>query len=427
MPKDSVRILLMEDDAGMARLCRKALEKAGYAVDHASDGEEGLAMCKSDLYDVVLMDHAMPVHDGLEVIRRLASQHLLPPTVMVTGAGNERVAVEAMKLGAYDYVVKDPEAGYLNLLPAIVERALRRRSTEERARLAAIVFENAGEGIMVTDPEGEIVSVNSAFTAITGYTAEEVTGKNPRLLQSGRHDAKFYAVMWDALAKTGRWRGEIWNRRKNGEAYPAWLTINVVKDPRGRVGNYAGIFSDITVRKQAEERLRYLATHDALTGLPNREMFQDRINRSLALSRREKKGVAVMMLDLDGFKPVNDALGHATGDYVLQDVASRISDCLRDADTAARLGGDEFAILLPNIPDREAAFPVARRILEAISEPFVFDGRKWTITASIGISFFPEHSEDPESLLKNADTAMYRAKERRNCYSIFHPDGAGHS
>jgi len=233
--------------------------------------------------------------------------------------------------------------------------------------------------------------------------------------------------MWDSLATTGRWRGEIWNRRKNGEAYPAWLTIKAVRDERGRLANYAGIFSDITVRKQAEERLRYLATHDPLTGLPNREMFQDRLNRVVALARRERKTAAVMMLDMDRFKPINDSLGHAIGDLVLQNVADRLTSCLRDSDTAARIGGDEFAILLPNISSREGAVPVAQRIIEALSSPFVIGGLECRTTASIGISLFPAHGEIPERLLKNADAAMYRAKERRNCYAIFHPDGAADS
>lgn len=423
MSKEPVRILLMEDDAGAARLCRRALERAGYVVDHASDGQQGLAMYDAGSYDVLTLDHAMPVYDGLEVIRRLASRGFLPPIVMVTGAGDERTAVEAMKLGVYDYVVKDVDGGYLDLLPAVIERALQRRRVEERVRLAAKVFESAAEGIMVTDAQGQIVSVNPAFTSITGHTAEEVIGKNPRLLQSGRHDKQFYKAMWATLVETGRWHGEIWDRRKNGAAYPAWLTISAVKDERGRTSHYASTFTDITVHKEAEERLGYLATHDPLTGLANRALFRDRLTQAVAFARREKRTAAVMLLDLDRFKPINDTLGHATGDVVLQEVAKRLRGCLRDSDSAARLGGDEFAVLLSTVSGSQGAVVVAQRMLQAIAQPFIFGARECAVTASIGISLYPTHAENAEALLSNADSAMYRAKKRRNCYELSHPDG----
>jgi diguanylate cyclase (GGDEF)-like protein/PAS domain S-box-containing protein len=409
----------MEDDAGLAHLCRKALERAGYAVDLATDGEQGLAMYDSALHDVVAMDHVMPVYDGLEVIRRLSARGPLPPIVMVTGAGNERVAVEAMKLGAYDYLVKDVDGYYLQLLPAVIEQALRRRSEDERMRLAATILANTSEGILVADAQGQITSVNPAFTAITGYTPEEVVGKDARLFQSDLHDAKFYREMWAALTETGGWRGEIWNRRKNGEAYPAWLTLSAVKDERGlTTHHYAGIFMDITAQKQAEEYLRHRATHDPLTNLPNRELFRDRLSQVLSLSHREKRMAAVMLLDLDHFKPINDSLGHAIGDRVLQGVARRLLGCLRDCDTAARLGGDEFAVLLPEITNAEAVAPIAQRLLGALTKPFVFGGRECSISASIGISLYPAHGVTADALLSSADSAMYCAKERRNCYTL---------
>jgi len=422
MTKEPVRILLMEDDAGSARLCRRALERAGYVVDHACDGQQGLALYDAGAYDVLTLDHAMPVYDGLEVIRRLASRGFLPPIVMVTGAGDERTAVEAMKLGAYDYVVKDADGGYLDLLPPAIERALQRHRVEERVRLAAQVFESAAEGIMVADAQGQIVSVNPAFTSITGYTAEEVVGKNPRVLQSGRHDKDFYKAMWATLVKTGRWHGEIWDRRKNGAAYPAWVTINAVKDERGRTSHYASTFTDITVHKQTEERLGFLATHDPLTGLANRALFGDRLTQAVAFARREKRTAAVMLLDLDRFKPVNDTLGHPIGDLVLQEVAKRLLGCVRDCDTAARLGGDEFGVLLSTLSCSHDAVLVAQRVLQAIAQPFIFGARECAVTASIGVSLYPAHGEKAEALLANADSAMYRAKKRRNCYELSRPN-----
>jgi diguanylate cyclase (GGDEF)-like protein/PAS domain S-box-containing protein len=418
MRKGLVHILLMEDDAGLARLCLTRLKRAGYAVDYASDGEEGLAKYDAGAYDVVLLDHVMPVYDGLEVIRRLASRGPLPPLVMVTGAGDEQIAVEAMRLGAHDYLVKDAEGGYLDLLPTVIERALRQQSVEEHMRLAAKVFESVAEGILITDPQARIISVNEAFTRITGYTAEEVVGKNPRVLQSGRHGAEFYKGMWDSLIETGQWRGDLWNRRKGGDAFPVWLTISAVKDTRGAVANYVGVFTDIASRKQAEERLHFLATHDPLTGLPNRDLFQDRLMQAIALSRRSNRLIALLVLDLDHLKQVNDSMGHLAGDLLLKSVAESLMGCVRECDTVARLGGDEFVILLPEIQDSQQAASVAERVLEVLSKPFILGGSECIATASIGISLCPAHGENPETLLQNADAAMYRAKERRNCYEF---------
>lgn len=418
MPETPVRILLMEDDAGQARLFRKRMERAGCVVDHAPDGEKGLEMFDQGAYDLVVLDHAMPVYDGLEVLRRLASRGPLPPIVMVTGCGNERVAVEAMKLGALDYIVKDVDGGYLDLLPVVTERALHQHRLEAQMRLAAKVFESAGEGILVTDPQTRIISVNEAFTTITGYEPEEIIGKTPLLLQARPQDTEFHKEIWPSLRETGKWQGEIWNRRKNGEAFPAWLTLRAVEDEQGRTTNYVGMLTDITFRKQVEERLRYLATHDPLTGLPNRDLFQDRLLQALAHARRSQGSLAVLLFDLDHFKMINDTMGHATGDLILKGVAERLLGCIRECDTGARLGGDEFIVLLSDLSDPRDATVIAERILDEVAKPFVVDGRGCPnlVTASIGISLYPEHGEDPEALIRKADTAMYVAKEQRNCY-----------
>lgn len=421
--KTPLRILLMEDDLGLAKLCRTKLERSGYVLDHAPDGEQGLAMYEAGDYDVVLLDHAMPVHDGLEVIRRLASQGPLPPIVMVTGSGSEQVAVEALGLGALDYVVKDTDCGYLDLLPTVIERALRQHRAEEYTRLAAKVFENVSEGILITDQQGQIVSINEAFTEITGYHVEEVLGKKPSLLQSGQQDAEFYQEMWRSLAETGRWEGELWDRRKSGAAFPVWLTVSAVKYAFGSVANYVGVLTDITYRKQTEERLRYLATHDALSGLANRALFQDSLTRSIAQARRDQHTLAIMLLDLDHFKAVNDDLGHATGDMLLKSVAERLTGCVRDCDVVARLGGDEFIILLTAPTDAQGAADIARRILSALSKPIPVGVAELPVGASIGISLYPKHGEDPDTLLKNADSAMYRAKECRGRYEFWSPVG----
>jgi diguanylate cyclase (GGDEF)-like protein/PAS domain S-box-containing protein len=412
------QVLLMEDDAGLAHLCQARLKQNGHAVDHALDGEQGLAMYDAGAYDIVLLDHSMPVYDGLEVIRRLASRGRLPPVVMVTGTGDEQTAVEAMRLGARDYVVKDTEGGYLDLLPTVIARVLRHQRAEEYTQLAARVFESVSEGILITDGQGRIVSVNGAFTRITGYSAEEAVGSTPRLLRSGQQEADFYQEMWRSLAETSRWEGELWDRRRNGEAFPVWLTISAVRHAAGAVANYVGVLTDVTHRKQAEERLRHLATHDPLTGLANRALFEDALARALSVARRSRQALAIMLLDLDHFKAVNDALGHAAGDRLLRAVAERLTGSVRDCDVVARLGGDEFVILLAGVTDAQDAAGTGQRVLRALSTPLLIGGEEVAVGASIGISLYPADGEDPEGLLRSADSAMYRAKEGRGRYEF---------
>lgn len=421
MPKEPVHILLMQDYPADAELFRRKMERANLVVDHAPNDEQGLAMYRSGDYDLLVLDQAMPGLGGLEVLRHLASQGPLPPIVMVTSCGNEEVAVEALKMGALDYVVKDVEGIYLDLLPMVIERALHQHHLEAQMRLAAKVFENAGEGILVTDRQGKIITVNQAFTDITGYAAAEIIGQTLERLLAGPADFGGLWGIWASLRKTGEWQGEIWNRRKNGEAFPAWLTLRGVDDQQGRIANYVGMFTDITFRKQAEDRLRYLATHDPLTGLANRYLFQDHLHQALTQARRSKRSLAVMLLDLDRFKIINDTLGHAKGDLVLKGEAQLLKSVIRESDTAARLGGDEFIVLLTELTDLEDAVRIAGKILEAMARPYVFNGREYAVTASVGISLFPLHGEDPEVLIKNADTAMYRAKERGNCWVLYTP------
>lgn len=281
----------------------------------------------------------------------------------------------------------------------------------QHLRLATKVFESTLEGIMVTNARRVIESVNPAFTQITGYKAHEVIGKTPAILSSGRHDAAFYQKMGDELAANGYWQGEIWNRRRNGEIYPEWLTISSVKDDGGRIANYVGVFSDITKRKAAEEQMQFLAYHDGLTSLPNRELFLDRLHHAIAHAHRHRDMVAVMFLDLDNFKPVNDTLGHHIGDQLLQVVAQRLVACVREADTVARLGGDEFTVILESIADADDVAHIARKINAALAEPLRIDDHEIRTSASIGISLYPTHERQAAELIKCADTAMYVAKK----------------
>ncbi len=287
-------------------------------------------------------------------------------------------------------------------------------------RLAATVFDISGNGIMITDRDNHVLAVNSAFTAITGYSPEEIVGKNPRLLSSGRHDPSFYATLWHTLKTVGMWQGEIWNRNKNGAAFVEWLTINAVKDKRGEITHHIAIFSDITERKVQAERLEYLATHDALTDLPNRAMFNQLLSKALADARRTQSLVAVLFLDLDKFKQVNDTLGHAVGDLLLQTVAKSLRGTLRAGDIVARQGGDEFTMALSPLASTQDANQLADKILRSLEQTCILQGQTVQVTISIGVALFPQDGIDSETLLKNADAALYRAKQAgRNNVQFF--------
>ncbi len=302
----------------------------------------------------------------------------------------------------------------------MVEDISQRVEAEESQRLAAKVFDSSVEGILITDAHSRIVTVNHAFTAITGYGIEEAVGKTPAMLRSGKHSEDFYRQMWASLKEAGQWCGEIWNRRKSGETYLEWLTISAVKNDKGETTNYVAVFSDITSRKLAEERLNYLANYDALTGLPNRILYMERLALALAHAHRNRKMAAVMFFDLDRFKIVNDTLGHTAGDELLQEVAKRVAACLREDDTVARLGGDEFTVILEGIGNERDVAPVAQKIIDALARPISLGEQEMFITASIGISVYPNDGLDAQTLVKNADAAMYRAKDLgKNNYQFF--------
>ncbi len=296
------------------------------------------------------------------------------------------------------------------------------KHNEAQLKLSAKVFEQGNEGIIITDHEKNIIMVNRAFTEISGYTAEEVMGKNPRILSSGHQDTAFYRDMWDTIETTGRWQGELWNRRKDGGMYPELLSITRVIDENTGKPQYIGIFTDITQSKMAEDRIRWLAHYDALTGLANRELLHLRASQALSSCTRHSMPLALMFLDLDRFKNINDSLGHQVGDELIKDVGSKLKACLRDEDTIARLGGDEFVVVLANA-DAKAATQVAEKILNVTSQPIKIADYELNITASIGIAIFPDDSTDLTELMQKADTAMYRTKQNgRNGFSFFTPD-----
>ena len=284
-------------------------------------------------------------------------------------------------------------------------------STETRLRLLAKVVERLREGVIITDLAGSIVEVNPRFCEITGYAREEVVGSNPRLLKSARHDEAFYEAMWSTLASTGQWQGEIWNRRKNTEAYPERLSISVVCDNTGAPDHYIGVFTDISEFKAQQARLEHLAHYDALTHLPNRTLLADRMKLALAHSRRTGSALAVCYLDMDHFKPINESFGHDTGNRVLEQISERLTHILRDGDTAARMGGDEFVLLLAGLSDASECSRILERILDAVAQPILIGNQQHQLSASIGATLFPQDNADADTLLRHADQALYAAKE----------------
>jgi diguanylate cyclase (GGDEF)-like protein/PAS domain S-box-containing protein len=307
----------------------------------------------------------------------------------------------------------DLPTGPLRLL--IARDITERLADELRQRLHSSVFEISPEAILVTDADQRIVAVNPAFTDITGYQPAEVIGERPKILSSGRHDRRFYEVLWHELAAKGRWQGEIWNRRKDGEVYPQWQTITVIRDGDGQPLHYVAIFADISERKAAEARISHLAYHDPLTGLPNRLLLRDRLTQALHAAERSGSRVGVLVLDLDHFKEINDGLGHAAGDALLQQVALRLTASVRQSDTVSRVGGDEFVIVLSGLEHEDDALLVTRKILESMKRPFELGGASVIVTPSIGVSFYPTDANTMEALLENADGAMYQSKiEGRN-------------
>jgi len=309
----------------------------------------------------------------------------------------------------------------LHLFAGMLVNIAERRQTEEQLRLAASVFTHAREGILITDAAGSILKVNDAFTHITGYPRDEVLGKNPSILKSGIQKQGFYAAMWHDLVRKGHWYGEIWDRRKNGELYAELLNISAVRDARGNTRYYVAIFTDITQQKEHQRQLERIAHYDALTGLPNRVLLADRLRQVMAQTERRGGQLAVVYLDLDGFKAVNDTYGHHIGDKLLVALATRLRETLREGDTIARLGGDEFVVVLVDLADSEESFHLLVRLLDAAAHPVQVGGRMLQVTASLGVTFYPQtETVDADQLLRQADQAMYQAKlGGKNRYQIF--------
>lgn len=326
-----------------------------------------------------------------------------------------RTRIMAWSIGLF----QDP-VGDETLAACLGEDVTEKKEKEERLLIASKVYENSIEGIIVTDTNSSIQYVNPAFTHITGYSGSEAIGRNASFLKSHYHSQEFYSGMWESITSTGSWQGEIWNRKKNGELYPQWMSINSIRDDSHRVVMYSAVFNDMTEQKRSSEKLEYQYTHDLLTGLPNRNLFLDRLDMAINHAKRKESMFAVMFLDLDNFKSVNDSMGHMIGDRILLHVSDILKTIIRDEDTLARQSGDEFIILVDEIESPDVSIQVARRILAGLTEPVEIDGMSFFLSASIGITLYPVDGQEKESLMKNADLAMFQAKEHgRGQYRLY--------
>lgn len=446
------KILIVDDRPENLIALENVLEGIEVELIRALDGNAALKQALHHDFSLAILDVQMPEMDGYELaeILRKDRRACKIPIIFLSAVYSDYSHVfKGYKSGAVDFLTKPYEPDILREKVKVflgldknrrhLERLAESRNAEleelnerleaeleekkkadEQSKLSAQVFENVAESIIVCDPEGTIIYVNKACTSITGYSPEELLGKTPSVLRSNHHDKAFYAQMWGSLINTGQWQGEVWNRRKNGEVYPQWLNISSIKDDTGEVSHYVGLGRDITDLKLAENKILHQAYHDPLTGLPNRLLFEDRLSQAVSRTGRSDSKLAVMFLDLDHFKNLNDSLGHQTGDLFLKDVADQFVKCLRQDDTISRLGGDEFTVILEGINTRNDAATVAQKLIDIFSSPFEIGGNEIYLGVSIGISLFPADSEDVETLIKYADLAMYHAKARdRNNYQFF--------
>ncbi|MYM67806.1 EAL domain-containing protein [Pseudoduganella sp. FT55W] len=444
-------VLIVEDTPASLKLLSDLLTEAGYYVRQAPNGELALWTAQSRPPELILLDIRMPGIDGFEVCRRLKETPELSqvPVIFLSAQHDTDDKVRGFELGAVDFIAKPFQAeeilartdAHVKLGRAqkalASERALleervaertaelakevdQRRANEEFMRLSSQVFEATQDAIVVTDRDGRIVATNPAFTQISGYTAEEVRGQNAGLLYAGEQDTSSFSAMVQSVVTTGHWSGEILARRKNGDTYPGLLSASVVRDEQGHVINHVAVFMDITERKAEQHLIDFLSNHDALTGLPNRMLARQRFGQTLSAARREGRCVAVMCLDLDRFKSINDSYGHDMGDKALQVVSKYLSETVRESDTVTRQGGDEFQIIVADDAQLTETIALAQKILAGLRKELVIDGQQITVTSSIGIAVSLTDGESFDELVRNADTALFRAKEiGRDNYAFF--------
>lgn len=448
-------ILVVDDNPGKRLALVSVLESLNQNCVTAASGVDALRCLLEQEFAVILLDVQMPDMDGFETARLIRSRQRSErtPIIFITAyVRGEMDMLEGYSLGAVDFIftpivpeilrakvsvfvelsqqiqaIKQHEEHLERLVQsrtaALTAEIAERKQAEVSIRKLSSAMEKVADSIFITDADGVIEYVNSAFVIVTGYEREEAIGQSPRIMKSGSHDEKFYAQIWEALLRGEVYRNVIVNRRKDGRLYHEAVTITPLTDTQGKVTHFISSGKDMSESIQAQERLHHLAHHDALTGLPNRVLFVERLKHALQRANHRKRAVAVMFLDMDRFKMVNDTLGHEAGDRLLQAMAARLLACVREGDTIARFGGDEFAGLLNDVASPEDVAPIVGKFLEALAPPFVIDGHELFVGGSIGVSLYPDDGTDPQTLMKNADTAMYSAKQRGGNSSEFYYAG----
>ncbi|WP_018947598.1 diguanylate cyclase [Thioalkalivibrio sp. AKL17] len=411
------RLLLIEDNPADAELVEDLLDdcaERGYVVERAGRLREALGLLEERPFDIALLDLGLPDSQGLDTLRLLVESAGGIPVVVMTGHQDRGTGTGAIRLGAQDFLPKE------ELHPALLARALHyameRYRSQREVRLMATAFDSA-QAIVVTDPQGRILRANHAFTRITGYAEDEVLGKNPRVLQSGRQDLEFYHRLWTELLENDHWEGEIWNRRRDGSVYPQWESISAVRNEAGQLEYFVAVFHDISEQKRLEAELEHEATTDRLTGLYNRQRFDAELDRALARTERYASEAGAILFDIDHFKRLNDTHGHDIGDRVLVELSRRVAHSLRRADFLARWGGEEFVVLLPETDAEGARYMAERLRREIAATPFEDAG---PVTISLGVTSL-HRDDDPDTLLKRLDNALYDAKHAgRNCTAYHH-------
>ena len=410
-------LLLVDDEQNIQSALRRALKRDGYTIHCAGSGADALAVLASHKIHVILSDQRMPGMSGSELFGEVSQRFPETIRIVLSGYADFSAVSDAINQGAIYKFLTKPWSD--SLLRGHVLEAFQRYELSWHNRQLTGIFNSTMEGIMITDKNGIIQAVNPAFSAITGYSKNEAVGLTPRFLRSDKEPAERYQAMWHSLNTQGVWQGELWNQRKNGEAYPQWMTISSLPNGGGQE-QYVALFIDISEQKRREACIEHQAYHDALTSLPNRRLFHDRLEQALVQAERNACSLAVLFVDLDRFKLINDTLGHNIGDQLLQAVATRLSDTIRREDTVARLGGDEFTVLLPRVEKRQDVERAAQKIIAAFQQPFTIAEQSLHISLSMGIALFPGDGETPERLMKNADSAMYRTKSNgRNGYHFY--------
>lgn len=424
-PENKPRLLLVDDQAANLHALA-AILKTDYAIQVATDGETALQLALgAEAPQLILLDIIMPGISGIEVLRRLRADERSAdiPVILVSADHSEQTEISGLDQGADDYITKPVVAAVLR---ARVRNILLRKRAEAQSRLATHVFKHSGEAMLLTSHDNLILEINPAFTHLTGYTLAEVQGKNPKFLALGDTLDETYQAMWSAIRDRGHWRGEIWERHKDGSSFPVRLSISTVRNRRGEIDFHIANFFDISEQKAKEEKIHHLAHHDTLTGLPNRLHLGIHLAQTLALAHRNRSEVAVLFIDLDYFKNINDTLGHDTGDGLLVEVATRLRQCVRQSDLVARLGGDEFVVVLGSSGSQKTIQVLVDKILERLAQPYEIGRHHLNSSPSIGISRFPHDGDNPDALMKNADTAMYQAKKMgRNNAQFFQSERSG--